>query len=276
MTDSTAYLPAALIAAHDLSVVPVEVVIGGVARDEREVAAADIVEALRAGQTVTTSRPSPAAFAATYERLAKDGAAEIVSAHLSAELSGTVDSARLSAADAPVPVHVVDSRAIAMALGFGVLAGARAAAADAAGERVANAVTECCAETRTYIYVDTLEYLRRGGRIGPAAARLGSALAVKPLLHLADGMLAPLEKVRTASRGLARLEELAVTCAGDRRVDIAVQHLAAAPRAAAMADHLRDRIPGLVDLVVDEVGAVVGTHVGPGLVAVAVSPREPE
>lgn len=276
MTDSTAYLPAALITAHGLAVVPVEVVVGGVAHDEREVAAADIVRALREGQTVTTSRPSPAAFAETYERLAKAGATEIVSAHLSAELSGTVDSARLAAADAPVPVHVVDSRAIAMALGFGVLAGARAAAAGAGGEQVAKAVGDCCSETRTYIYVDTLEYLRRGGRIGPAAARLGSALAVKPLLHLADGTLAPLEKVRTASRGLARLEELAVTCAGERRVDVAVQHLEASGRAAAMADHLRERIPGLVDLVVDEVGAVVGTHVGPGLVAVAVSPREPE
>ncbi len=275
VTDSTAYLPTALIAAHGLSVVPVEVIVGGVARDEREVEAADIVAALRDGQTVTTSRPSPAAFAQTYERLADEGATEIVSAHLSAELSGTVDSARLAATDAPVPVHVVDSRAIAMALGFGVLAGARAASRNSSGEQVAQAVTDCCAGTRTFIYVDTLEYLRRGGRIGPAAARLGSALAVKPLLHLADGTLAPLEKVRTASRGLARLEELAVTCAGERRVDVAVQHLAAAARAAAVADQLHERIPGLVDLVVDEVGAVVGTHVGPGLVAVAVSPREP-
>ncbi len=272
VTDSTSYLPARLVERFAVSVVPVNVVLGGAARDEREVRSAEIVEALRAGDKVTTSRPPPQAFADVFAALASAGAVEVVSVHLSAEMSGTVDSARLAAADAAIPVHVVDSRAIGMALGFGVIAGAEAAAEGLSGEAVAGVVERRCAGTQTFFYVDTLEYLRRGGRIGPAAAMLGSALAVKPLLHLKDGRITPLEKVRTASRGLARLEELAVACAGGASVDVAVQHLEAEARAEEIAEHLRARVPGARDVVVSEVGAVVGTHVGPGLVAVAVSP----
>ena len=228
---------------------------------------------MRAGETLTTSRPSPELFTRAYAAAAEAGASAVVSVHLSAEMSGTIDAARLAAAEATIPVHVVDSRALAMALGFGVLAGARAAAAGEDGEEVARRAAERCAGTHTFFYVDTLEYLRRGGRIGPAAAMLGSALAVKPLLHLQEGRIAPLEKVRTASRAIARLEELAVASAGDRPVDIAVQHLDNAARAEVVGERLRAQVPGLGDLVIEEVGAVVGCHVGPGLLAVAVSPR---
>lgn len=273
VTDSTAYLPTEQVARYAIVVVPLQVVIGGTAFDEDAVPAAAVVRAMRAGETLTTSRPSPELFAGVYASAAESGASAVVSVHLSAEMSGTVDAARLAAARATIPVHVVDSRALAMALGFGVLAGARAAAAGVGGKDVARQVAEHCAATRTFFYVDTLEYLRRGGRIGPAAAMLGSALAVKPLLHLQDGRIAPLEKVRTASRAIARLEELAVASAGDRPVDIAVQHLDNAARAELVGDRLRAQVPGLVDLVIEEVGGVVGCHVGPGLLAVAVSPR---
>ncbi len=272
VTDSTAYLPRSLLKKHDIRVVPVHVVIGGRSYDEREVDSESIVHGLRSGATVTTSRPTPQAFTQMYADLAREGAASIVSVHLSAAMSGTVDSARLAATACDVPVHVVDSGAIAMALGFGVLAAADAAALGADGVAVAAAAARRCENTETFFYVDTLEYLKRGGRIGPAAARLGTALAVKPLLHLEAGQIAPLEKVRTASRALARLEELAVACAGEKRVDIAVQHLDASARAAEIAAHLEERLSGIQRLVIEEVGAVVGTHVGPGLVAVAVSP----
>ena len=125
-------------------------------------------------------------------------------------------------------------------------------------------------------YVDTLEYLRRGGRIGAAAALLGSALAVKPLLEIVDGRIGTREKVRTAARALSRLEELAVAAAEDRQVDVAVAHLANPDRADALAEHLRRRLAVNLadrDVVVGEVGAVIGAHVGPGMVAVVVSPR---
>jgi DegV family protein with EDD domain len=121
--------------------------------------------------------------------------------------------------------------------------------------------------------VDTLEYLRRGGRIGPAAAVLGGALAIKPLLRVVDGRIEPLEKVRTMSRAIARLEEVAVAAAGVGPVDLAVHHLADPDRATALADRLRSRLPAAGDVVVTEVGAVVGAHVGPGMLGVVVAPR---
>ncbi|HZB51928.1 MAG TPA: DegV family protein, partial [Mycobacteriales bacterium] len=119
-------------------------------------------------------------------------------------------------------------------------------------------------------YVDTLEHLRRGGRIGAAQALLGTALSVKPILHVREGRIVPLEKVRTASKGMSRLEALAVAAAGDGPVDIAVHHLAAPQRARALTERLRVRLPGLRQLVESEIGAVVGAHVGPGLLGVVV------
>lgn len=141
-------------------------------------------------------------------------------------------------------------------------------------EAVAAAAVRRARATRSLFYVDTLEHLRRGGRIGAAATLLGSALMVKPLLHITEGRIAPLEKVRTTSRALARLEELAVDLAGDREeVDLAVQHVAAEARATALAERLRDRIAHLHDLYVGEAGPVVGAHAGPGMLGVVVSRR---
>ncbi len=129
------------------------------------------------------------------------------------------------------------------------------------------------AGTSAYFYVDTLDYLRRGGRIGAAQALLGSALAVKPLLELDGGRIELLEKVRTASKAIARLEEIVAERAQARRVDVAVHHLAAPERAERLAGRLRDRLPGLAELHISEVGAVIGAHTGPGLLGVVVSPH---
>ncbi|MFB9838566.1 DegV family protein, partial [Actinoallomurus acaciae] len=139
---------------------------------------------------------------------------------------------------------------------------------------VANAAMRRVRATRSLFYVDTLEHLWRGGRIGAAASLLGSALMIKPLLRITGGRIAPLEKVRTTSRALARLEELAVELAADREVDVAVQHVAASSRAAALAARLRERIPRLFELYVGEAGPVVGAHVGPGMLGVVVSRRQ--
>jgi DegV family protein with EDD domain len=159
-----------------------------------------------------------------------------------------------------------------MGLGFVAMAAARAAQDGADAESAARVARRLAAEVCIWLYVDTLDYLRRGGRIGAAAAVVGSALSVKPLLNLVDGRIEPLERVRTTSRALARLEEIAVREAGDREVDVAVQHLAAASRAAEMAERLRARLPGVRSLHVGEVGAVVGAHVGPGMLGVVVAP----
>jgi DegV family protein with EDD domain len=275
VTDSTSYLSPDLVAEHGIRVVPLQVVIDGIAYDESdEATSATVAEALRTWIPVTTSRPSPAAFLDAYEQAAKQGCDGIVSIHLSSEFSGTHESATLAARDSPVPTRVVDSRSLGMGLGFAAVTAAETAASGEAtlDEIVAAAAKRAAASTAVF-YVDTLEYLRRGGRIGAGAAFLGSALAVKPLLHLVDGHIEPLEKVRTSVKAIARLEEIAVQHAGDAEVDVAVAHLANPDRARTLADRLRERLPHLGLLQLSEIGAVVGAHVGPGMLSVVVAPR---
>jgi DegV family protein with EDD domain len=275
VTDSTSYLPAELVVEHDIRVVPLQVIIGGTAYDEgAETTSATVAEALRTWSPVTTSRPAPAAFLDAYEAAAGAGCDAIVSIHLSADISGTFQSATLAARDSPVPTRVVDSRSLGMGLGFAVLSAAElAAAGELSLDEVAAVAAKRAAASLAVFYVDTLEHLRRGGRIGAGAAFLGSALAVKPLLRLVDGHIEPLEKVRTSVKAIARLEEIAVNHAGDAEVDIAVAHLANPDRAQMLADRLRERLPRLGIMQVGEVGAVVGAHVGPGMLSVVVAPR---
>ena len=274
VTDSSADLSPDLVGDLHISVVPLRVVIGGMEYLEgEEVGADDVTEALRTKVAVTTSRPSPQAFLAVYASLAEAGFTAVVSVHLSAEVSGTYDSAVLAAAESNVTVEVVDARTLALGLGFAVRAAARVAVAGGSVTEVAAAARQTAAASRSLFYVDTLEYLRRGGRLSAAKALLGSALAVKPILHVMDGRIDLLEKVRTSSRARARLADLAVEMAGDRQVELAVQHLAAASRAAELADQLSSRIPSAGEVIVREVGAAVGAHVGPGMVAVVVAPR---
>ncbi|MEU8870670.1 DegV family protein [Streptomyces javensis] len=274
VTDSTAYLPQDAMERHRITAVPLTVVLGDRALEEgTEISARSLAQALQKRKPVTTSRPSPEMFAAAYRAAAEEGATGIVSLHLSAEFSGTYDAAVLAAQDAPVPVRVVDSGMVAMALGFCALAAAETAEGGGTLDEAVAAAEKRADSTAAYFYVDTLDYLRRGGRIGAAQALLGSALAVKPLLQLDEGRIELREKVRTASKAIARLEEIVVERAGRSPVDIAVQHLAAGDRAAALAERLRERVPGLAELYVSEVGAVIGAHTGPGLLGAVVSPR---
>ncbi|MGW0915797.1 DegV family protein [Streptomyces sp. NPDC002784] len=274
VTDSTAYLPPRTMERHGITAVPLTVVLGDQALDEgTEISTRSLAQALQKRRSVTTSRPSPERFAETYREVAESGATGIVSLHLSAELSGTYDAAVLAAREAPVPVRVVDTGMIAMALGFCAVAAAQVAESGGTVDEAVMTAEKRAAGTSAYFYVDTLDYLRRGGRIGAAQALLGSALAVKPLLQLNGGRIEPLEKVRTASKAIARLEEIVADRAGGAQVDIAVHHLAAPDRASALADRLRTRVRGLADLHVSEVGAVIGAHTGPGLLGVVVSPR---
>ena len=276
ISDSTCYLPPGWAAELGIAIVPVQVIVGGQAFDETEDAQAQrVADALSDWHPVTTSRPTPMRFLQAYTAAAEAGAREIVVATLSASMSATYESAVLAAKEFDLPVHVVDTRSIAMGLGFAAVSGARAALAGADGARVAGIVEHRAQSSSVYFYVDTLEYLRRGGRVSAARAAMGHALQVKPLLRVDDGRVARLEQVRTAGRALARLEDLAVDAASDVPVDIAVQHLASPDRASALALHLRERIPG-ADVVEGVVGGVVGAHVGPGMVAVVVSPRVDE
>jgi DegV family protein with EDD domain len=276
VTDSTAYLPGEVVDEHGIEVVPLHVVVGG--RDHvegRDISAERVAAALREYTIVTTSRPTPQVFTETYQRLADEGATAIVSIHLSSQMSGTVEAARSAAADAPVPVEVVDSETIGMAMGFAVVTAAEVAAGGAGVQAVLEAVRSRLLPSGVLFYVDTLEHLRRGGRIGAASALLGSALAIKPILAVRGGRIVPVEKVRTSTRAVARIEAMVVEQVelGGLVVDVAVHHLDAPARAEQIASELRTMVPGSPEVLVVELGAVVGAHVGPGTVAIALSPR---
>jgi len=248
VTDSTASLPAEMAAAEGVTIVPLDVIIDGVAgREGVEVGAAELVAALERGAGVRTSQPPPDEFSRVYAGAVAAGATEIVSVHLAGELSGTVASAVLAAQSATVPVHVVDSRTVALGLGFAVRA--------------------------AVFTVATLEHLRRGGRLGATAAAVGTVLGLRPLLTVQDGRIAVTEKIRTTARAQARLESWAIEeAARGGRVELAVHYLGEPGPARALAERLSARIGMAVeDIVVAEVSAVVGAHAGPGLLAVVVS-----
>ncbi len=273
VTDSTAYLPAEVADAASLRVVPLTVTVSG--RDGREgldVTPADVARALGERRvTVTTSRPAPAEFAHAYRELLDGGASGVVSVHLSARLSGTYESALLAAEEFGDRVRVVDSASAGMAVGFVAIAACEVAAAGGDVEAVRTAALGAAGRISTLFYVDTLEFLRRGGRISAASALLGTALAVKPILHVVRGEVVLREKVRTSGRALARLADLAVEAADESDVDIGIQHLGAADRAKALHDSLVQRFGRRArNVYLSEVGAVVAAHTGPGVIGVAV------
>ncbi|HZE01755.1 MAG TPA: DegV family protein [Pseudonocardiaceae bacterium] len=274
VTDSTAYFPAGLAERRGIRQVPLHVLVDGQHwLDGVQLGPAELVEALARRASVSTSRPTPGEFEAAYAEAINAGADAIVSVHLSRALSGTWESARLAAEQVGGKrVRVVDSRSTGMGLGFSALAAAAVSADGGDLDDVYETAERVGGRCRVFFSVDTLEHLRRGGRIGSAAALLGSALAVKPLLHVNAGKVVPLEKVRTAGRARARLVDLAVQAAGSGPVDLAVHHLGAADRAADLVTQLRARLAMLSECLVSEVGAAIGAHAGPGVLGVVVVP----
>lgn len=285
VTDSTALVRPEVAALPDVVVVPLQVVIDDEVFDEGapEATPEAVATALREKRAVSTSRPAPAVFAEVYEGLVAEGVTDIVSIHLSAEMSGTFESAALAARDAAVPVACLDTRQVGVAGGYAVES---ALAALAGGADVAAAVAAArdrAASSTSLFYVNTLEYLRRGGRVGAAAAVFGGALAVKPLLGIEDGVVAPRAKVRTAAKAIARLEGLALEAAGDGPLEVCVAHLAAPDRAAALAERLTEQFGerlaaplvaagDVPEVRCVELGGVLGAHVGPGMLAICVAP----
>lgn len=282
ITDSTASLPSERVTRAGLRVIPLQVVVAGTSRAEGSLGASPgaVAEAIRSGRRVSTSRPAIDDFAAAYRAAAEGGASAVVVLPMSARMSGTCDAANVAARTAPIPVRVVDSGTVAMALGFAAISAGEAAAGGADAEQVAAVALARAAGAATYFVVDDLEHLRRGGRIGTAAALLGSALSVKPLLTLAGGEIRPLERVRTANRARIRLEELAAAAlakayASGRRVGLAVHYLDDPAPAEELAIRLQRAAEGPLDLVITPVSAVVGAHTGPRTLGVVVSPEPP-
>lgn len=274
VTDSTADLPADLAEQLDLRVVPLTVRFGDDEYQSRiTISDEQFYARLRdGGDLPATSQPIPAWFGEAYADADDSGCSSILSLHLSARLSGTVDRARVEAGRARLPVRVVDSRTVSGGLALGVLAAQRAAAAGHDLATVADVAERTCAASRTMVALDTVDLLRRGGRVGSAQAFVGSVLRVRPLLTIADGEVAPLDKVRTWSRALDRLAEAVEVHAGDRPCDVVIVHALAPERAAALAEAVRARVEVASELV-SIIGPIVGAHSGEGAVGVAVAPR---
>lgn len=273
VTDSTSYIPSEISKKYGIYIVPLNVQWNGSVYDEADPSAVDVVAALRRGELATTSRPSPERFAALYEKLAQSGVMEIVSIHISSSMSGTSEAAQLAAQSASIPVHVVDSRTVGMAMGYGVISAALAADEGMSGIEVVEVAKRRMEATNIFFSVAKLENLRRSGRISRGASLLATALAIKPILTVDDGHVVAQERVRTQAGAIKRLEEMAIGATKNRAVDVAVHHLGAVDLAEKFATELRAALTGVGQVVITEVGAVVGTHVGPGAIAVVIAPR---
>ena len=272
VTDSTAYLPEAVTNALGINVVSVQVIIDGVSFNESDsITHSFIAEAFAHDKVVTTSRPSPEQFVAAYSALIEQGCTEIVSVHLSSELSGTYESALLASQRLDTPIHVIDSRTIGMAMGAAIESGADLAMAGADGPTVSAHIVERCEKSHVWFSVENLEYLQRGGRIGSVQARIGGALSVRPILTMVNGQVESLELVRTTSKANARLAQRAIALATST-CDIAVHHVDAQERAEAVAQALCEAL-GRDAVTITPAGAVVGVHTGPGTIAVTMTPQ---
>lgn len=278
VTDSAAALPADWVRAFSadgrLTVVPMPVMVGAEIYGEGEDDIADtIAVALASGRPVKTSRPSPGQFEQAYLAAQRRGFESVVSVHISGELSGTADSARLAAARVGIPVEVVDSRTVGMAQGMGVQGAVVAAADGRTAAEVREVAEQQLAHTKVYFYVPSLEQLRRGGRIGAAASVWGTMFSIKPILAVENGRVVPLEKVRSAAKAIARLKEIVVADASGRpegQARLAVHHFGNPAEAELLTAQLAEAVPGCPPIQISALPAVLAAHAGLGVLAVIV------
>jgi DegV family protein with EDD domain len=278
VTDSTAYLPAELIERHGVHVVPLYVVFGA-DRTVPEVEITDyqaFFEELRSAEKLpTTSQPSVGDFTAAYEPLLTDGR-EVVSIHISGGLSGTPEAARQAKTALERDgrggerIEVVDSTTAAGGLGFMVLAAAKAAAEGATGKEVAAAAAEARKDLKMWFAIDTLEFLKRGGRIGAASAWIGSTLKVKPILTVENEMT-PVERVRTSSRAFERMIDYARQRHDSGADAWSAQHINAPDTCAALVERCTE-VFECEPTIVSEIGPVLAAHTGPGLLGIGALP----
>ena len=273
VTDSTADLPSQLTKSRSITVVPLTLNFEGRSLlDGVDIRPSEFYRKLPNATThPTTSQPSAGQFAETYARLLNDHD-EIVSIHISEKLSGTYASAVQGAEMTEAKrVHVVDSQLVSMSLGLLTLAAAEMATQGSNAASIAERVTSMRENVQTYFSVATLEFLRRGGRIGRASAMLGSVLQVKPVLCIRDGLVTPLERVRTFDRALNRIIELTREVDRGKGLCVIVGHADAEADAERVARALD---PVAETLMIQPLGPVVGAHAGPGVVGVGVYAAE--
>ncbi len=275
--DSTCDLGPEWLSAHDVEMVPLKVLFGEESfLDWIDLTPEQFYAKLTASKALPkTSQPSPADFAAVYARLAEAGCSEIVSVHLTSALSGTFESATLAAADAPVPVRIVDTKLVSQAAGLVVKAAIRAREAGGDAAAIEAAARTTAEASSLFFILDTLEFLVKGGRAGKASGLAASVLNIKPVLTFTDeGTIEPFKKVKGLKKAMAEVAARVAADSASGRVRVGVLHgcapeLAEEMRAAldeAGADYELDSV--------GSVGAVIGTYAGPGAVGVAYHPIE--
>ena len=279
VTDSTSYLPPELIERHGIHVVPLYVVFGG----DRTVPETDITdydeffeELRRAEKLPTTSQPSVGDFTTVFEPLLAGGG-EVVSVHISGGLSGTTEAARQAKealerdGSGGERIEVVDSTTAAGGLGFMVLAAAKAAGEGRSATETAAFVAEARSQFKLWFAIDTLEFLRRGGRIGAASAWIGSTLKVKPILTVENEMT-PVERVRTSSRAFERMVDYARQRHDSGADAWSAQHIHAPDQCAELIERCTEVFEH-PPTIVSELGPVLAAHTGPGLLGIGGLPR---
>ncbi|MGQ9625999.1 MAG: DegV family protein [Anaerolineae bacterium] len=274
VTDSTAYLLPDQIQKYDIRVVPLKVLFGERSfREGVELSTEEFYRMLAESKELpTTSQPSSGEFLEIYSELASAGH-EIISIHISSKLSGTISSATdarkmLLEKEPEAKIAIVDSLSTSAGLAMEVLAAAHAAQEGRSAEEILTVLENMVKEIKLFFVVDTLEYLHRGGRIGGAAALFGTLLKIKPILHLKDGRVEPLDRARTKRKALQRLLELAEEEIGGCPAHIILAHGDAFEDMVALEEEVRARL-NFLDIQRTEIGPVIGTHAGPGVVGLA-------
>lgn len=273
VTDSTADLPAVLRERYDISVVPLEVHLG----DEMFSDGVDLndLELFRrvesGGLTPKTSQPPPGAFVRIYRDLLTR-AGSVISIHLSSNLSGTYESAMMARESLPqADITVIDSGQISLGLGLQVLRAAETIRGGAGKDSVLRLLNETRNKAELFVSLFTLDYLRRGGRITKVAHLLGSALHFLPLLRVFRGGIAAVAKSRRRDQAISTLIARLAPLAREGRAILGIAHTAAAAEAEELKHRLQSAL-GHLEILVQEAGPVLGVHVGPGALAVAVLP----
>lgn len=273
VTDSTADIPSALAEELHITVVPLTVFFGDESYlDGIELDNANFYQKLQSSKALPrTSQPAPAAFQEAYIRLMEEGADGILSIHLSSKLSGTYQSALTASESLPeeekkIPIEVVDSLSISAGMAYAIIRAAEEAKQGLSLADIKAHAIDCLARTRILAVLDTLEYVKRGGRIGSARALLGNMLSVKPIISLRDGEVIPIEQPRTRSRAYARVAQLVGEQGKLEQVSIAESNEEVGQQlAAALKTTYQGNVPRY------KLGAVLGAHTGPGTVAVVVT-----
>jgi DegV family protein with EDD domain len=275
VTDSTCDLGPDALAARDVSMVPLKVHFGDETfRDWVDLTPTDFYPKLRsAAKLPTTSQPTPGEFSEVYQRLADEGAEGIVSIHLSSKLSGTFESAVMAATNSPIPVRVVDTTFVSGPIGFAIDAACKVRDQGGSLDGVEKAAVDTCAKIELFFVLDTLDYLVKGGRAGRSQGMAAALLNIKPVLQVTGGIIEPFKKSKGTNKAIREMaEHVAERSRKLGPLRIVIINAVAQNLADELGNAIRSAGTEIAEMSYDEIGAVIGTHVGPRAVGVGYVP----